>query len=391
MNGVAIEAATSRVEVAVHGEAGLRAHEAEEVGHGHARRLIPLVSRALERAGIEPSELRWVAADLGPGSFTGVRVGLATARALALAAGAQVLGASSLASLATCTEARRTLVCPLVPAGRRDSYVGFFRAGSRGNVSLAAAPFVGALEPTLAAIGEARGALGSIPVRCVGPGVPRWREPLERAFPGSTVPEWRFEGLSALDLAAAARSGRGPAAGLPGGTQDLQPLYVRSAQAEERVRHRVAAAEPVSLRPFLQTDVRAAAAAEQRIFPDPWPESFFRGELGHPLAYARVAERGGRLVGYSVAWLGAGAGHLGNLAVVPEERRRGVARALVADLLERARERRVPSLTLEVRVSNFAAQWLYRAYGFRLAGLRHGYYRDTGEDALIMDWCPERH
>jgi len=41
---------------------------------------------------------------------------------------------------------------------------------------------------------------------------------------------------------------------------------------------------------------------------------------------------------------------------------------------------------LEVRVTNFAAQALYRGYGFRVAGVRRGYYRDTGEDALLMEW-----
>ena len=79
-------------------------------------------------------------------------------------------------------------------------------------------------------------------------------------------------------------------------------------------------------------------------------------------------------------------GHLGNRAVAPEHRRGGVARALVEDLLAGARERGARSITLEVRVSNFAAQALYRAHGFRLAGLRRGYYRDTGEDALLMTW-----
>jgi hypothetical protein len=59
---------------------------------------------------------------------------------------------------------------------------------------------------------------------------------------------------------------------------------------------------------------------------------------------------------------------------------------LLEDLLERARAVAAESLTLEVRVANFAAQALYRAYGFRLAGLRRGYYRDTGEDALVMAW-----
>ena len=85
MTGLSIEAATSRVEIAVRGDDGLRAHEIEEVGHGHTRRLTALIARALGRAEVRPTQLSWVAADLGPGSFTGVRVGLATARALALA------------------------------------------------------------------------------------------------------------------------------------------------------------------------------------------------------------------------------------------------------------------------------------------------------------------
>src|SRR5262249_13311162 len=119
---------------------------------------------------------------------------------------------------------------------------------------------------------------------------------------------------------------------------------------------------------------------------DPWPADFFLGELSQPLVHARVAEHHGLLVGYAFAWLGAGAGHLGNLAVATRAQRRGVARALLAQLLGDARTRGVEHLTLEVRVSNFAAQALYRTHGFRLAGLRRGYYRDTGEDALVMEW-----
>jgi len=63
-----------------------------------------------------------------------------------------------------------------------------------------------------------------------------------------------------------------------------------------------------------------------------------------------------------------------------------VGRLLLDDVLDRARALEVRRLTLEVRVSNFAAQWLYRARGFRVAGLRRRYYRDTSEDALVMEW-----
>jgi ribosomal-protein-alanine N-acetyltransferase len=252
-------------------------------------------------------------------------------------------------------------------------------------MTLLAAPQVGTVERVLAHVGEALPLAGGAGVRFVGPGVAREREALERAHAGSTSLAWRHEGLSARDLARAARSGLGPSAGLPAAGA-LAPLYVRSAQAEERVRHRVSAAEPVALRPFRPEDVPPVAAVERQVFTDPWPESFFHGELSHPGVYAMIAERDGRLSGYILAWLSSGSGHIGNLAVVPEERRRGVARRLLGDLLERAGSLGIRSLVLEVRVSNFAAQALYRAQGFRLAGLRRGYYRDTGEDALVMEW-----
>lgn len=387
MSGLAIEAATDHVEVLVTDADGEPlAHQVEDVGHGHTRRLASLVRAALDRAGVAPRALEWVGADLGPGSFTGVRVGLATASALAMAAGARLLGASSLASLAHGAGERRALVVPLVPAGRRDLYAGFFRADTRGGVRLVAAPMVGTVPPILEWAREAAEAVSDVTLRFVGPGAGREREALEAAFPGSTSPPFRHEGLSAIDLARACGLGLGPAAGLAAPGESPRPLYVRPAQAEERVRRRVLAAEPTTLRPFRPDDLPVVAEIEQRVFSDPWSVPFFQGELDSPQTYARIAEREGRLAGYSLAWLGEGEGHLGNIAVIPEARRHGVARALLEDLLREAHARRVRAITLEVRVSNDAAQGLYQAFGFRVAGVRRRYYRDTGEDALVMRW-----
>ena len=390
MTGLAIECATGRIEVLVLSEKDEPlATEREEVTHGHTRRLTPMVRAALERASVAPDSLRWIATDLGPGSFTGVRVGLATAEALALVSGAELLGASSLAALAFGVPVRRALIVPLIPAGRRDVYAGFFRADTRGAVTLVAAPEVRPIEDILPEVAELLEALSIGHVRFVGPGARRERAALEAAYPQSTWPEWRFDGPAAEDLARAARSGLGPRAGLPLAGR-LEPLYVRSAQAEEKVRHRVSAALPLLIRDLATTDVPSVAQMERDIFSDPWPESFFLGELRQPLVYARVAERDGAVAGYLVAWLGAGSGHLGNLAVAAGERRRGVARALLVDLLNAAREKGIEAIALEVRVSNFPAQALYRAWGFRVVGLRRGYYRDTGEDALVMEWRASR-
>src|SRR5262245_49977237 len=191
--GLAIEAATDHVEVLVRGADGEPlALEVEEVGHGHTRRLTPIVARAMARANVDAGDLEWVAADLGPGSFTGVRVGLATAQGLA---GARVLGASSLAALALASGARRALVVPLVTAGRRDVYAGFFRADARGTITLLAAPRVAPIAEVLEAVEEARAIISRPPVKFVGPGAAREREALERAYPGSASNEKRFGGL----------------------------------------------------------------------------------------------------------------------------------------------------------------------------------------------------
>ncbi len=382
--GLALECATAHVEVAVVTPEGVAAHLVEDVGHGQLRRVAPMVQAALAQAGVPARALAWIAADLGPGSFTGVRVGLATAEALALAAGAPVLGVSSLAALAHAAPVRRALTVPLVPAGRRDVYAGFFRSDTRGRAHQVMAPWVGPTDALLRETAAVHALLPRTAVRFVGPGAGREQAALEAAFPGSTALALRHDGLSALDLAAAARdrdrAGAEPAAA----GETPRPVYVRPPQAEERVRRALAAPAALSLRAMDERDVDAVLAVEREVFRDAWSPAFFRGLLAEPGAWLRVAERDGRLAGYLVATLVPPQADLENIATVPSERRNGVARALMDDLYAACRARGVREVTLEVRASNAEGQALYRAEGFTIAGLRRNYYRHPVEDALVM-------
>lgn len=143
---------------------------------------------------------------------------------------------------------------------------------------------------------------------------------------------------------------------------------------------------PEQIRRMELGDVPRVAALEQRIFPDPWSSDAFAHEAraGHSAWPRVVVDEAGNLAGYLVGWFVADEAHLANLAVDPDLRRRGLAERLVIDLVNEAVERGARMVVLEVRRSNAAAQSLYEKHGFYTVSVRKRYYRDNGEDALIM-------
>ncbi|HEX6479624.1 MAG TPA: ribosomal protein S18-alanine N-acetyltransferase [Ktedonobacteraceae bacterium] len=94
------------------------------------------------------------------------------------------------------------------------------------------------------------------------------------------------------------------------------------------------------------------------------------------------------IVGFAGLWLMVDEAHITTIAMHPDYRRQGLGELMLASLIDISYDIGAKWVTLEVRVSNYAAQNLYRKYGFREAGLRHRYYSDNQEDALIM-WTDE--
>ena len=109
------------------------------------------------------------------------------------------------------------------------------------------------------------------------------------------------------------------------------------------------------------------------------------GHLAKQASGSVVVRIGRRLVGYLCLWEIGHEIHITNLAVRPEFRRRGIARALLSHVMEGARQSGVELVFLEVRPTNLEALALYESFGFRVIGRRKGYYFDTGEDALVME------
>ena len=135
--------------------------------------------------------------------------------------------------------------------------------------------------------------------------------------------------------------------------------------------------------PMQQSHIAAVAALEQTCFSEPWSAAALAEELTNPHAVFRVAVEGDTLLGYVGMHHLVDEGFVTNVAVSPAARRRGVARALLAELAAYGRENALYRITLEVRVGNTAASTLYESEGYTLDGVRPGFYRAPTEDAAI--------
>lgn len=142
----------------------------------------------------------------------------------------------------------------------------------------------------------------------------------------------------------------------------------------------------VKYRAMTNDDVERVWGIEQDIFATPWSKKSFYSEINeNNIAHYIVATIDKKICGYGGLWQIINEMHITNIAVDREHRGCGIGKGILCEILDMAQnDELVTSITLEVRRSNFAAQSLYRKYGFAVVGVREKYYEDNREDAYIM-------
>jgi ribosomal-protein-alanine N-acetyltransferase len=141
----------------------------------------------------------------------------------------------------------------------------------------------------------------------------------------------------------------------------------------------------VQVVPMRRRHLRSVLQIEAQVYPRPWTLGLFLSELNlHTARSYFVARVGSRVVGYGGIMLSLEDAHVTTLAIDPAWQRNKLGQRLMVVLVREAVRRGAKNLTLEVRVSNEAAKGLYRRFGLAPAGLRKGYYLESGEDAIVM-------
>lgn len=141
----------------------------------------------------------------------------------------------------------------------------------------------------------------------------------------------------------------------------------------------------ITLAPMRRRHLTGVVAHEKAVYARPWTIPLFLSELTRPETRSYVIARAGAvLVGHCGVLYLPDEGHLTTVVVAPSWQRHRVATRMLLYQFDHALRRGVDALTLEVRVGNTAARDLYIGFGFVPAGIRKGYYAETGDDAMIM-------
>ena len=390
--------------------------------------LLPRIDAALAEHGVAREDIACVAVGRGPGSFTGVRIAMATAKGIASALEVPLVGVSSLDAVAwnAWAAGERGPLSVVADAMRKEVYPVRYLLNDTGIERLEADRVVKAEDAAreLAAEGDPaeEDASSQVSARLlVGDALKKYGELFAGCGVALPAELWMPTGRGLL-LALQAAWRAGEADPLDARRHDpafALPVYTRLSDAEENERIRLAKNDPKNLatgvqdvakradqratmhdtailnaqpdehgityKPLDAAHAGAVATLESLVMgSDAWSEALVADELPRADRVWWAAYEGEALAGYAGGWIVDGQVQILKVGVDPAMRRRGIARELLAHVAADARDLGASRCSLEVRAGNVGAQELYAALGFRSLGVRPRYYSD-GEDAVIME------
>ncbi|WP_418740528.1 tRNA (adenosine(37)-N6)-threonylcarbamoyltransferase complex transferase subunit TsaD, partial [Enorma sp.] len=367
--------------------------------------LIDTLDATLVRAGIAREQLDAYVVGRGPGSFTGVRIGISTAKGLAYGANAHLYGTSTLdASAWTAWLAGvRGLLGVAADAMRGEVYPALYRLDDAGVCRLFDRERV---VKAAVAVEEWAGRADAAELQLTGDGLVRYGDRFEEAGLTSCIDRslWWPSGEGLLRAWRVGAANAGDVAG-NGDPALVLPIYTRLSDAEENERKRLGlqqsarseisgvaeelAGRHLQFRPMGPADAEAVERLERACFEGaahtPWSAEQFLSELVEPAVPRSwwVAHDDGELVGFAGGMVVERDIEILDVAVAPEHRRAGIARKLLSHVSYDAQMLGCETASLEVEDGNTAARALYEALGFAQAGRRPNYY-GRGADAVIM-------
>lgn len=344
----------------------------------HSQTLLPMLDEIRNMINLDLEQVDAIAVAAGPGSFTGLRIGSATAKGLSLAAGKPIVAVPTVDGLAYNLYGTDKIVCPIMDARRNQVYTGIYQFLWQED-KYCLDIIKGQCAVSFDEIAKELNELGR-EVIFLGDGVPVFNDCMNEkmkvpyTFAPAHMNRQRAASIGVLGSLYYAQgkvqSGAGHA-----------PEYLRLSQAERELQEQI---RQVRIRLMERKDVERISQLEEATFSMPWQADAFLDMIMKPDARYYVAELDGEVLGGCGVLMVAGEGNITNVVVDEKARNRGIATKMLQYLIEDGATNGLTAFTLEVRVSNAAAIHVYEKLGFHSEGIRPNFYEKPTEDAIIM-------
>ena len=350
----------------------------------HSQTLLPMIDHMANIIELDLQTIDAIAVAGGPGSFTGLRIGSATAKGLGLALNKPLIHIPTIDGLAYQMYGCEDLICPIMDARRSQVYTGLYTF-VKNEGSSPVKPEFQVIEKQMAiAVSELIEKLNAYgrTVVFLGDGVPVYQNALAEGLkvPHSFAPSFMNRQRASVVGALGIEYFK---AGIYETATEHQPDYLRVSQAE-RERAEREKNDEVIVRALKVEDAAAIAELEHQTYSDAWSEKGVMETIENPNTLCLATEKSGKIIGYLLAYTAVDEAEIARITTLKEARRQGIGSCLLDWLEQYCREHKIIKILLDVRENNTDARVFYEKYGFAVDGIRPGFYENPKEDAVLM-------
>lgn len=341
----------------------------------HSVKLMPMINEAFQKANLTLDDISLLACCIGPGSFTGVRIGIATIKAFADVKKIPTIGVTSLESLAYNVEnmsKNSELVCSLIDAKNGNVYYGLYKISNHYPQLISMS-----LDNIDNAINTIQNNMKNENINnaiFVGDGANIYKDKILSNIANSTfAPEKNLQ-----DSTSIAKVGLNKYLNKEQNfSNSLSPIYLKKSQAE------IALEEKIQIQPMVESDIVSISPNFEIDFDKFWNINNLKNDFNNPNSTYFTAKIGDEIVGFAGFLAICDEANIMNIVTKFSKRNIGIGTKLLNALIDSAKKQGLKSITLEVNANNYSAIHLYKKFEFKRIGLRKKYYNNT-DDAIIM-------
>ena len=339
----------------------------EENDHSLSSRIFPLIDRLFYDAQWSVDDIKRIYVVIGPGSFTGIRIGVATIKAFSDSLEIPSVGISSLEGLAYSIK-KDGIICSMIDCKNDNCYYAVYQL-ENGQYTILENPKADSVENCLTFLNYK---YANSTITFVGDACMEYKDKIKTVSSNFILSD--NENIDTVDVYALGIAGIHKYIQF-GEDKNLLPLYLKKPQAQRQLEGKN----------IVIADMKISDLENLKIsdFDDFWNMDILKDELTSQTSQFICAKYENKIVGFAGIKIVIDEADIMNIAVKKDYRRQGIATLLLNHILNICKEKGIKMINLEVNEENFSAISLYQKLGFEECGRRKQYY-DNKYDAILM-------